>query len=205
MVRSFKAPDWQSRIHLRKRRGGQRRLPHHRQMYLVRKMSFGMSPRLYWKHPRVFNSSGALSALRELYECLSRTRCRKNTVINLSLVSFRKKEKVRLIEECPSGTLFSFIRLKASYIATQFYYATHSFIAFGSLRANKISLKPIGFNITIAVSNHITLCAAKNITIQKLLPEKEFCFFSSSGSFVLYRYKQGICAPNSYSVLDSCP
>ena len=37
---------------------------------------------------------------------------------------------------------FSFIRLTASYIASQFYCASHSVIRFASLVANKISLKP---------------------------------------------------------------
>jgi hypothetical protein len=45
----------------------------------------------------------------------------------------------------------SYIRLTASYIASQLYYATHSYIALRAVsKANIISLKSLDFNITFA-------------------------------------------------------
>jgi len=54
-------------------------------------------------------------------------------------------------------TLGSFIRLSASFIAMQFYYASHSVICFASFVANKITLKPQVL-IKLLLKAIITLC-----------------------------------------------
>ena len=53
------------------------------------------------------------------------------------VISSKEKDKFR-----QKLVFFSFIRLAASFIASQCYCAAHSVIRFASLLANKISLKP---------------------------------------------------------------
>ena len=59
----------------------------------------------------------------------------------------------------------SYIRLAASYIASQWYYASHSYIALRAvLRVNIISLKPQGFNITLLLGKISLQTRVCNIT-----------------------------------------
>ena len=66
--------------------------------------------------------------------------------------------------------VFSFIRLMASFIASQFYCALHSVIRFASLLANKITLK-LKVSITLSHSENITLPSGR-ITL-KPTPEHQ--------------------------------
>ena len=61
--------------------------------------------------------------------------------LRFTIIIHSKKEAH--FAECSKRTLGSFIRLTASDIASQFYYATHSYIVLRTvLAANKIPLKP---------------------------------------------------------------
>ena len=123
--------------------------------------------------------------------------------------------------KCSQGHLGSFIRLRRvillrsdiplEYLAKGELFSKNCYCLW-QFEANKISrfcnISPkvrYAKHITIADGNHITLCAAKNIT-KKITTRKRVLFFSSSGScFVLYRYKQGICMLNFDLFIENYP
>ena len=124
--------------------------------------------------------------------------------VDRSLFLHTHKKKRTALAECSKGhsaVLFALWRviLLRSYICL-----STSVIACGSFMANKISLKP-QVSISRLPSAIISLFAQQRISLHKNNTRKGVLYFSSSGSFVLFRYKQRICVPNSYEFLDNCP
>ena len=70
----------------------------------------------------------------------------------------------------PEGYNASFIRPRASFIASQFYCALHSVIRFASFVANKITLNPKDSITLLSEDNNITLPQGR-ITLDII-----FCF-----------------------------
>ncbi|MGN1347928.1 MAG: hypothetical protein ACI4VI_03185 [Acutalibacteraceae bacterium] len=78
-------------------------------------------------------------------------------------------------------TLGSFIRLSASDIASQFYYTAYSFIVLRTVfGANKIPLKPQGFNKTFGLPK-IKLCTQYRIKPEKL---QNIAFYRQNADFL---------------------
>ncbi len=67
----------------------------------------------------------------------------------------------------PYGCNASFIRHTASFIASQFYCASHSVIRFASFKANKITLNPQDSITLLFEDNNITLPQGR-ITLEKI-------------------------------------